>query len=323
MRNAIHTRLSRLTNWSRLSAASLLPFTIPGLALLTTVAAAGGYAVVKAMSDDQFFKLFEAQVWSMLVGVLVVFAVVSATALTWIARRLYFDSSYVARPSPLTTLRASAVLTLLYLVMLTVFLVLQEEIAPIRPVGQPIAVAEIATVLSFVAAIPALFSFAIVVHRAIGLAQRADVVVASAFEELLRLRAGLDRSLLWLAVLLSLGVVSTAGFQTAMRAACGETDVDCSLIVSPEDVWLYGLALSVLLGLLYLPAELAIRHGAERLLGPIPLPGTDGFVERLETRSRGARILRVEGAVLERFQSALVIAGPLGASAVAAVTGSS
>ena len=320
--NVNQGRLSRLTNWWRARAASLLPFTIPGLALLTTLAAASGYAIVKALSDGQFFN-FEAQVWGLLVGVLVGFAVISGVALARIAQLFYFDPSYRGRPSPRITFRASVILTLLYLAMLVVMLVIQEEIAPSQPAGQPPRVATFATILSLLPTIPAIFSFAIVVHRAVGLAQRANVAIASGVEELLHLRAGVDRTLLWLAVLLSLGVISSAGFQTAVRAACEDVAVNCSLIVSPEHVWLYGAALSTLLGLLYLPAELAIRHAADRLLGPIPLPGTDGFVERLETRSRGARILRVEGAVFERFQSALVIAGPLGASVLAAVTGTS
>jgi hypothetical protein len=312
---------SGASSWPRQHAATLLPFAVPGLVLVATSASAAGYLVVRARSDDGFFALFEAQVWGLLVGILIAFAIVTAVALAQITHRLFFDVQYLIRPSARAAIGSGAVLVAVYLAALVVSNAIQQEIAPFRPVGQPIEVAQFATSLSLLVALPAVGSFAIIVHRSLAIARRGGVGMPRGLEELHRLRSNLDRSLFWLATLLSIGVVSTAGFQTAMRAACSGTDVDCGLILSPEHVWLYGAGLSGMLGMLFLPAELALRHAANVRLGPLPIPGSEGFAERLEARSQGARFLRVEGVLLERFQNALFIAGPLGASVLAAVTG--
>ncbi len=299
------------------------PFAVVVAPFIATSAAGAGFVLVRARSDTSFFDPLEAKVWSLLVGLLIVLAFVAAGALARIAYELFIDDTYVERPSRGNVTFAAVTLMGLYAATLLIFALVQGAIAPVRDVGQPTEVARVASALSLLAGIPAALSFSVVVHRASSVDRRLGEASGSTLDQLLFLRSKLDRSLIWLATLLSLGVVATAAFQSAMRTACGTTEVDCELIISPDHVWLYGAALSLLLGLLYLPAELALRGVSERFVEAAQAPDrTDNDHEdRWLLPPRAAGALRVEGSTIERLQGPVAVAGPLVTSVVAAVSG--
>jgi hypothetical protein len=123
-----------------------------------------------------------------------------------------------------------------------------------------------------------------------------------------RLRADLQLLLGILGTLVSLAVIAAA----ALRALTVEVDPDTAL--PAESVVTYGIVLSLLLALIYVPAYMTLLRAGRALqdeLAPMLPVGDPGFGERLDLRDRLAGLLALDVSASVSFRSGGAILSPL------------
>ena len=136
----------------------------------------------------------------------------------------------------------------------------------------------------------------------------ASVANLAALERHRAVRSDLERLLGVLGALVSLGVIASA----ALHALTVDVDPENALPV--QAVIAYGIVLSVILALTYIPAHLTMLEAGTRIrdrIAPLFEVGDPGFLDRLDERDRIAHYLGLDVPVSVRFRGAVVILGPL------------
>jgi hypothetical protein len=134
--------------------------------------------------------------------------------------------------------------------------------------------------------------------------------------DLVRWQGHLRAVLASLGGLVALGTVTTAALRNAILAVPGARPTD----FPGERIVMFGAALTVLLAMIYVPNAAKLRDRAAEVVdqaAPVPEQLTgDGWQDRLTTRAELSSALGAEESATASIQSALVIGGPLIASAL-------
>lgn len=123
-----------------------------------------------------------------------------------------------------------------------------------------------------------------------------------------RLRADLETLLAILGILVSLAVIASA----ALRGLTISVDPDTAL--PAEAVISYGILLSVLLALIYVPAYLTLLGAGRALqdqLAPLLSVEHPGFTQRLDLRDRLGALLGLDVSATVSFRAGVAIVSPL------------
>lgn len=122
----------------------------------------------------------------------------------------------------------------------------------------------------------------------------------------LRLRADLDRVLGYLGTVVGLAVLSSAGMRRVIQ------DVGSTGSFHAESVVAYGLALSLILALIYLPTYLVAQAVGTNLRDELaPFPEPKRLVEGLEERRKLDEALGLTVSAIASFRAGVAILAPL------------
>jgi hypothetical protein len=123
-----------------------------------------------------------------------------------------------------------------------------------------------------------------------------------------RLRADLELLLAILGLLVTLAVIASA----ALRALTEHVDPEEAL--PAQSVILYGLILSLVLALVYVPAHLTVLRCGQALrdrVAPLVALDDEGFADRLARRDRLGAFLGLDVAATASFRTGVAILSPL------------
>jgi hypothetical protein len=130
----------------------------------------------------------------------------------------------------------------------------------------------------------------------------------AALEKHRRLRADLEHLLGVLGALVSLGVIASAGLHALT------VHVQPAKALPVQSVIAYGIVLSVVLALTYVPVHLTMLEAGGKLrdrIAPMLEVGKPDFGDRLDDRARLDHFLGLDVPPSVRFRGAVVILGPL------------